>query len=63
MCGRLLFARINLSDFDGCRLRSCVWPFDVVDVTAGLDEVRTLGPKQASELRQIKLLEIGRATF
>jgi hypothetical protein len=45
-----LFARINLSDFDGCRSRLCVRPFDAVDVTAGLDEVRTLGPNQTSEL-------------
>jgi len=48
--GGSFFARINLSDFDGCRLRSCVRPFDAVDGTAGLDEIRTLGPKQASEL-------------
>jgi len=26
----------------GCRLRSCVWPFDAVHVIASLDEVRTL---------------------
>ena len=44
------FARINLSDFDGCRLRSSIQPFDAVDVTAGLDEVRTLGFNQTSEL-------------
>lgn len=25
-------------------------PFDAVDVTAGLDEIRTLGPNQTSEL-------------
>ena len=34
------YARVNLSDFDVCRLRSCVRPFDAVDITAGLDEVR-----------------------
>lgn len=39
MCGRLVFARVNLSDFVGCRLRSCVRLFDAVDMTAGLDEV------------------------
>ena len=50
MCGRLLFAWDNLSDFDGCRSRSCVQPFDAVDIAAGLDEVRTLGPNQTSEL-------------
>ena len=44
------YARVNLSDFDVCRLRSCVRPFDAVDITAGLDEVRTLGPNQTSEL-------------
>ena len=44
------YARVNLSDFDVCRLRSCVRPFDAVDITAGLDEVRTLGPNQISEL-------------
>lgn len=44
------YARVNLSDFDVCRLRSCVRPFDAVDNTAGLDEVRTLGPNQISEL-------------
>ena len=43
------YARVNLSDFDVCRLRSCVRPFDAVDITAGLDEVRTLGPNQTSE--------------
>ena len=50
LCGRLLLCRVNLSDFDVCRLRSCVRPFDAVDNTAGLDEVRTLGPNQISEL-------------
>ena len=49
------YARVNLSDFDVCRLRSCVRPFDAVDITAGLDEVRTLGPNQTSELCQFKL--------
>ena len=44
------YARVNLSDFDVCRLRSCVRPFDAVDNTAGLDEVRALGPNQISEL-------------
>ena len=44
------YARVNLSDFDVCRLRSCVRTFDAVDITAGLDEVRTLGPNQTSEL-------------
>jgi hypothetical protein len=44
------YARVNLSDFDVCRLRSCVRPFDAVDITAGLDEARTLGPNQTSEL-------------
>ena len=44
------YARVNLSDFDVCRLRSCVRLFDAVDNTAGLDEVRTLGPNQTSEL-------------
>ncbi|GEM_PF-3089714 len=44
------YARVNLSDFDVCRLWSCVRPFDAVDITAGLDEVRTLGPNQTSEL-------------
>jgi hypothetical protein len=44
------YARVNLSDFDVCRLRSCVRPFDAVDNTAGLDEVRTLGPNQICEL-------------
>ena len=44
------YARVNLSDFDVCRLRSCVRPFDAVDITAGLDEVRTLGPNQTREL-------------
>ena len=39
-----VYARVNLSDFDVCRLRSCVRPFDAVDVTAGLDEVRVPGP-------------------
>jgi len=34
------YARVNLSDFDVCRLRSWVRPFDAVDITAGLDEVR-----------------------
>ena len=43
------YARVNLSDFDVCRLWSCVRPFDAVDITAGLDEVRTLGPNQTSE--------------
>ena len=42
------YARVNLSDFDVCRLRSCVRPFDAVDNTAGLDEVRALGPNQIS---------------
>ena len=40
------YARIKLSDFDVCRLRSCVRPFDAVDITAGLDEGHTLGPNQ-----------------
>ena len=44
------YARVNLSDFDVCRLRSCVRPFDAVDNTAGLDEVPSLGPNQTSEL-------------
>ena len=44
------YARVNLSDFDVFRLRSCVLPFDAVDITAGLDEVRTLGLNQTSEL-------------
>ena len=44
------YAGVNLSDFDVCRLPSCVRPFDAVDITAGLDEVRTLGPNQTSEL-------------
>ena len=67
------YARVNLSDFDVCRLRSCVRPFDAVDITAGLDEVRTLGPKQNSELVspdsasggfvRINLLEVDRATL
>ena len=35
-------ARINLSNFAGCWLRSCVWPFDAVHVIASLDKVRTL---------------------
>ena len=35
------YARVNLSDFDICRLRSCVQSFDAVDITAGLDKVRT----------------------
>jgi hypothetical protein len=26
------YARVNLSDFDVCRLRSCVRPFDAVDM-------------------------------
>ena len=30
MCGRLLFAWDNLSDFDGCRSRSCARPFGYV---------------------------------
>ena len=29
------YARVNLSDFDVCRLRSCVGPFDAVHGTAG----------------------------
>jgi hypothetical protein len=45
-----LYARVNLSDFDICRLRSCVQSFDAGDITAGLDKVRTLGPNQTSEL-------------
>lgn len=44
------YARIKSSDFDVCRLRSCVRPFDAIDVAAGLDEVRTLGPNQTSEV-------------
>ena len=44
------YARVNSSDFDVCRSRSCARPFDAVDITAGLDEVRTLGPNQTSEL-------------
>ena len=44
------YAGVNLSDFDGCRSRSCVQSFDAVDIAAGLDEVRTLGPNQTSEL-------------
>ena len=44
------YAGVNLSDFDVCRLPSCVRPFDAVDITADLDEVRTLGPNQTSEL-------------
>jgi hypothetical protein len=43
-------AKVNLSVSDVCRLRSCVRPFDAVDITAGLDEVRTLGANQTSEL-------------
>ena len=31
-----------MSDFDVCRLPSCVRPFDAVDITAGLDEVDDL---------------------
>ena len=49
------YARVNLSDFDVCRLRSCVRPFDAVDITAGLDEVRTSGPNQTSGHCQTKL--------
>jgi len=48
------YARVNLSDFDVCRLRSCVRPFDAVDITAGLDEVRTSGPNQTSGHCQTK---------
>ena len=48
--GGPFYARLNLSDFEVCRLRSCVRPFDAVDITAGLDEVRTLSPNQTSEL-------------
>jgi hypothetical protein len=44
------YARVNLSDFDVCMLRSCVRHFDAVDITAGLDKVRTLGPNQTSGL-------------
>ena len=43
-------ARVNLSDFDVYRLRSCFRPFEAVFITAGLDQVRTLGPNQTSEL-------------
>ena len=42
--------RLSLSDFDGCRLRFCVRPFNAVDGTAGLDETRALGPNQTSDL-------------
>ena len=59
-----------LSDFDVCRLRSWVRPFDAVDITAGLDEVRTLGPNQTSELVspdngfvRVNLLEAGRGNL
>ena len=45
-----IYARVNLSDFNVCQLRLCVWPFDAVDITAGLGEFRTLGPNQISEL-------------
>ena len=38
------------TDVDRYGERSCVRPFDAVDGTAGLDEVRTLGPNQTSEL-------------
>ena len=44
------YARVNSSDFDVCRLRSCFRPFDAVHITADLDEVRTLVAIQASEL-------------
>lgn len=44
MCGRLLYERVNLSNFDICSLRSCIQPFDT-DISAGLDEVCTAGPK------------------
>ena len=43
-------AKINLSYFDGCRLRSRDRLFEAVDVIAGLDQVRTLGPNQTSQL-------------
>ena len=43
-------ARIKLSGFVVCRLRSCVRPFDAVGIAAGLDEVRTLGPNQINGL-------------
>ena len=49
MCGRLLYERVNLSNFDFCSLRSCIQPFDT-DISAGLDQVCAAGPKQTSEL-------------
>jgi hypothetical protein len=35
--GGSFLVRANLSDFDSYRLRSCVQPFEAVDVAAGLD--------------------------
>jgi hypothetical protein len=43
-------ARVLLSDFDHCGLRSCVRPVGAVHVTAGPDEVRLPGPYQTIEL-------------
>ena len=34
------YARVNLSDFDVCRLRSCARPFDAVDNTAGYCQIK-----------------------
>ena len=45
------YARVDLRDFDVCRLWSCVGPFDAIDISAGLDEVRTLGPKRLASLQ------------
>ena len=39
-----VYARFFSTDFDRYGERSCVRPFDAVDVTAGLDEVRVPGP-------------------
>jgi len=36
------YARIKLSDFDVCRLRSCVGPFDAVHGTAGRCQTKTV---------------------
>ena len=47
--GQLFLAKVDLSDFSGWRLWSCVQPFDAIDVAADLDEIHTLDTNQITE--------------